>query len=186
MSRPSSKESGNADSGNELTNGKVIAATGSTTAGAIVAATAFWDDGAPLAVTLDLQEAKKLAGVRVSTHQPNECYCHPATVAVEVSVDGKTWQPAGTIRHNDIWDPPGDYEPWEYDDAPQYRKLPAGGRLAYSFPLLFERPLAGRYVRFTCTPQKGRGMGLSELSVYDGAEVRPWPMPEIVLTDKAP
>ena len=149
-------------------------------------ATAFWDKGEPVAVTVDLKEAKKIAGVRVATHQPNEQFCHPAGVTVEVSDDGNAWRAAGELQHNDLWNPPGDYEPWEYDDDPQYRGLPACGRLAYNYPLVFDKPLAARYVRFTCTPLKGRGIGLSEMSVYDRAEVQAWPQREIVLTDKAP
>ena len=186
-SRPSSNTSKNPDSGGELTNGAIIAPTDYTAANqAVRDATAFWEGEEPLAVTVDLKEPQKIAGVRVSTHQPNAESCHPARVAVEVSADGKAWQAAGEIQHDDIWNPPGDYEPWEYDDAPQYRKLPAGGRLAYSFPLVFSKPLSGRYVRFTCTPLPNCGMGLSELSVYDQVEVRPWPQREIVLTDQAP
>jgi len=187
VSRPASTESKNPDDGGELTNGKVIAPTEYTAANAAVrAATAFWNAGEPVIVTVDLQAAKELAGVRISTHQPNERFCHPAEAAVAVSTDGQTWQPAGTIHHHDLWNPPGDYELWEYDDAPQYRKLPAGGRLAYSFPLIFAKPLSGRYVRFTLKPQAERGLGISELSVYDQITTRQWPQPEIVLPSQAP
>ncbi len=92
--------------------------------------------------------------------------CHPAWVEVAVSADGATWNQAGTIRHNDLWKPPGDYEPWEHDDDPSYKELPAAGRLAYPFPLVFDKRLSGRYVRFVCTPLDGKGLGLSELEVF--------------------
>jgi hypothetical protein len=111
----------------------------------------------------------------VSTHQPDAHFCHPGSAEVAVSEDGRQWQAAGTIRHDDLWNPPGDYEPWEHDDSPAYADLPACGRLAYSFPLVFAKPLRGRYVRFLCTPLDGKGMGLSELHVFEQIEVSPWP-----------
>jgi hypothetical protein len=47
--------------------------------------------------------------------------------------------------------------------------------LAYSYPLAFQKPPAGRFVRFVCTPLAGKGMGLSELQVFDQLAVSPWP-----------
>jgi hypothetical protein len=174
--RPSSTASKNPDSdGRELTNGVVIAPTDYATSGVVQAATAFWDAGDPVTFVVDLGGLQPVAGVRFSTHQPNSRYCHPERVEVAVSADGKTWSRAGTTGHHDLWNPPGDYEPWEHDDDPGYRDLPAGGRLAYSYPLAFEEPLSGRYVRCTCTPLEGKGIGLSELEVFDRVRVRPWP-----------
>ncbi len=124
-----------------------------------------------------------------------------ASIEVAVSEDGRQWQSAGTIRHDDLWNPPGDYEPWEHDDRgsgphrpcfaggspsqtrrgafgvpdPAYAGLPAAGRWAYSFPLVFAHPLAGRHVRFVFAPLDGRGMGVSELQVFKQIEVSPWP-----------
>ncbi|MCH5375859.1 MAG: hypothetical protein JJ992_17960, partial [Planctomycetes bacterium] len=182
-SRPSSPDSGNPDGdGRELTNGIVIAPTDSTTAKVVQPATAFWESGDPVTLTVDLEQQTDMAGVRVSSHQPDARYCHPATIDVAVSNDGTQWEPAGRIEHGDLFHPPGDYEPWEHDDDPTYADLPAGGRLAYSFPLVFEKPLRGRYVRFVCTPQEGRGMGLSELGVYRHVDSRLWPQ-DIVLPD---
>ena len=167
VSRPSSRISRNSDSGGELTNGKIIAPTEYTTSDKVQAATAMWSPGDPLTVTVDLGDIRTLGGVRVSTHQPNEKYCHPGRIDVAVSTRGKIWLSAGKIEHNNLWQPPGDYEPWEHDDSPQYAHLPAGGRLAYSYPLPFEQSLSGRYVRFVFTPLQGRGMGLSEIEVFD-------------------
>jgi hypothetical protein len=163
-----------------LTNGIIIAPTDHTTTESVQTATAFWGPGEPVTFIVDLEASRPIAGVRVSSHQPNARYCHPATVDVAVSEDGNQWQTAGQIRHDDAFHPPGDYEPWEHDDNPKYDDLPAGGRLAYSYPLVFDKPLSGRYVRFVCTPQTGRGMGLSELGAFDRADRRPWPQ-EIVL-----
>jgi hypothetical protein len=175
-SRSSSSQSGNPDSdGRELTNGLVIAPTDYMRDKSVQAATAFWDAGEPVSVIIDLGDQARIAGVRASTHQPDAHFCHPGSIEAAVSEDGRQWQTGGTIRHDDLWNPPGDYEPWEHDDSPAYADLPACGRLAYSFPLIFVKPLRGRYVRFICTPLDGKGMGLSELQVFEQIEVSPWP-----------
>jgi hypothetical protein len=175
-SRPSSGASGNADSdGRELTDGVVIAPTDYATSDSVQAASAFWDGENPVTFVVDLGHPQTVAGIRLSSHQPNAEYCHPERAEVAVSADGKSWQMAGTIQHNDLWKPPGDYEPWEHDDDPSYDDLPARGRLAYTYPLAFEQVIAGRYVRFTCTPLPGRGIGLSELEVFDRAQPSSWP-----------
>jgi hypothetical protein len=175
-SRPSSESSKNADTdGHELTNGKIIAPTDYVSSQIVQAATAFWEPGDTLTLVLDLGRVQTIGGVRVSTHQPSAQYCHPQRIDVDRSIDGKSWQHAGTIHHNDLWKPPGDYEPWEHDDSPRLNSLPAGGRLAYSYPLAIEGPCMGRYVRFVCTPLEGRGMGLSEVEVFDQVRVSPAP-----------
>ena len=185
-SRVSPSSSGNPDSdGRELTNGIIIAPTDYVRDKTIQAATAFWDTGAPVAFVVNLESQARMAGVRVSTHQPNANFCHPASIEVAVSEDGQQWQSAGMIRHDDLWNPPGDYESWEHDNSPAYESLPAGGRLAYSFPLVFQQPLQGRYVRFVCTPLDGKGMGISELQVFEQIEVSPWPV-DIYLPAPAP
>ncbi len=175
-SRPSSKTSGNPDSdGRELTNGIIIAPTSYMTTKAVQPATAFWDAGEPVTFVVDLGAVQTVGGLRAWTHQPNDRYCHPKSIDVAVSRDGRTWQTAGTIRHDDLWKPPGDFEAWEHDDDPRYAALPAGGRLAYGYPLVLEKPAAARYVRLICTPLEGKGMGLSEFQVFDAASVVPWP-----------
>ena len=181
-SRPSSPDSRNPDAdGAELTNGRIIPPTEYRASGgrelneAIQPATAFWEPGDPVTFVVDLGSAEELAALRVTTHQPNDRYCHPRTIDVAVSSDGEAWQGVGTIRHDDLWKPPGDYEPWEHDDDPSFAHLPASGRLAYSYPLALEEPVRGRYVRFVCTPLEGRGIGVSELQVFDSVTVTPWP-----------
>jgi hypothetical protein len=175
-SRPSSIDSKNPDSsGCELTNGKIIAPTDYVMDQSVQPATAFWESGEPVTFVVDLGSNQPVAGVRVSTHQPNARFCHPKSVTVALSSDGQNWEAAGKIQHDDLWNPPGDYEPWEYDQGWKYTSLPAGGRLAYSFPLVFKEKPTARYVRFTCAPLEGKGFGLSELQVYDDVEVKPWP-----------
>ncbi len=185
-SRPSSPASGNPDrDGCELTNGIIVAPTDYVRDKTIQPATAFWDPGDPVTFVVDLQERVQIGGVRVSTHQPNARFCHPASIEVAVSDDGQQWQSAGTIQHDDLWNPPGDYESWEHDDSPAYTGLPACGRLAYSFPLVFAKPFAGRYVRWIFTPLDDKGMGISELQAFDDVVVSPWPA-EIRLLDQTP
>ncbi len=188
-SRPSSQDSKNPDTeGRELTNGKIIAPTDYVMDKSVQAATAFWEAGEPVTFVVDLGSNQAVAAVRVSTQQPNARFCHPKTVAVAFSCDGQDWKDAGIIKHDDLWNPPGDYEPWEYDQGWKYVNLPAGGRLAYSFPLVFEQKVSARYVRFTCTPLEGKGLGLSELQVFDNVKVTPWPgeiwLPEVSLSKR--
>ncbi len=173
VSRPSSTASRNPDTGAvELTNGKIIAPTDYVTSEMVQEATAFWSSGDPIVMVVDLGAKRSIKGVRVSSHQPNEKYCHPRLINIAVSVNGREWRDCGRIEHNDLWQPPGDYEPWEHDDNPKYLNLPAGGRLAYRFPLAFDEPLTGRYVRFICAPLQGRGIGLSEVEVFDEVDIR--------------
>jgi hypothetical protein len=184
-SRQSSTASGNADAdGCELTNGVIIAPTDHVRTKQVQAATAFWDEGEPVVIVIDLDQVQPVAGVRIATHQPNAQYGHPQSVDVAISTDGRTWTTVGSIEHDDLFKPPGDYEAWEHDDNPRFADLPATGRLAYIYPLALERTGSARYVRFVCTPQAGRGMGLSELQVFDHVDVTAWPA-EIDLTGYA-
>ena len=74
---------------------------------------------------------------------------------------------AGSVGFNQVFDPPADYVPWELDEAAIFSNLPAGGRLAYAYRVLFDKPVPARYVRITCQGRKGWGMLLSELQVFD-------------------
>ncbi len=48
--------------------------------------------------------------------------------------------------------------------------------------------MIGRYVRFTCTPWDGKGLGVSELQVYDKVTSKPWPaeiwLPEVSMSKR--
>jgi len=173
-SRPASGANGDTG-GKELTNGIVVAPTDYFTSHwpeILKSATAGWEG--ELTIDIDLEREATLSGVRACTHQPNARFCHPARVDVLVSSDGKDWREVGKIHQDDLWSPPGDYEPWELDGDPRFEELPAGGRLAYRFPLVFE-PTPARHVRFHFTPLPGRGIGISELEVYDQVEIKAWP-----------
>ncbi len=178
VSRPSCPSEPDSD-GAELTNGKVVPPTGYFASVFVASSTAGWDwlgtvEESRLAVDVDLGGPQDLEGVRICTHQPNMNYNHPARVDVLLSADGTTWSSVGSVYHDDLWQPPGDYEPTEYDDHLDLAGLPAGGRQAYCFPLAFPRQ-SGRMVRFVFTPREGKGMGISELEVYTRMQVADWP-----------
>jgi hypothetical protein len=124
---------------------------------------------------VDLQVPRRVAAARIATHQPDASWCHPARIDVALSTDGSTWTEAGSASHDDVWSPPSDDEPWEHEDAPRFAHLPAGGRLAHTFPVILASPAGARFVRVTCVPLEGRGMGLSEIQVVERVEERPWP-----------
>jgi hypothetical protein len=86
---------------------------------------------------------------------------------VETCVDGNSFAVAGSAGFSQVFDPPADYVPWELDEADRFDNLPGGGRLAYAYRVLFEKPVPARYVRITCQSRKGWGMLLSELQVFD-------------------
>ena len=175
-SRPSSQTAGNPDSdGRELTNGIIIATDQSHDGQSRATGHSILGCGRSGDVRRHLGSLQKVGGVRAWTHQPNDRFCHPKSIHVDVSVNGRAWSAMGTIRHDDLWKPPGDFEAWEHDDDPRYAALPAAGRLAYGYPLIPKKPIAGRYVRLVCTPLPGKGMGLSEFQVFDAASIVPWP-----------
>jgi hypothetical protein len=167
--------------GTELTDGNIVPSTDYTTTIAAQKLTALWDQDTPVAVTIDLEEIKSIAALRITTHQPNNTYCHPSTIRVEYSEDGKNYTIAGTIRHDEIWSPPGNYLPWERDQSQKYADLPDGGRLTYPFWLVSEVPFNGRYIRCTFTPQNGKGLGISEIQAFTALTVTDWPDREITL-----
>ena len=106
---------------------------------------------------------------------------YPDAITVEVSTDGKTFAKAGAAEFSQVFDPPADYVGWELDDARQYEALPAGGRLAYAYRILFEKPVSARYVRVTCACRKGWGVMLSEIQVFDKVAVDTRIPPPVVL-----
>lgn len=63
------------------------------------------------------------------------------------------------------------YVPWELDESSLFKDLPAGGRLAYAYRIIPERPVSARYVRVRCASRQGWGMLLSEIQVFDTVHV---------------
>jgi len=187
VSRPA--DASNPDTGGtELTDGNIIPPTDYTTSPGTQGLTALWASGAALDVTINLGSTQTIAAFRVTTHQPNSTYVHPDHIDVALSSDGMTYTASGTINHNDLWKPPGNYLPWEHDDSPGYASLPAGGRLTYPYWLVLPATTAAQYVKCTFTPQSGKGMSISEVQVLSAVSVQDWPDKEIqmpVVTDLA-
>ncbi len=102
-------------------------------------------------------------------------------MTVEVSRDGTNFTMIAQTEHNQVFDPPSDFQPWENDDSPKYAVLPAGGRLAYAYRVIFARPEYARYLRVTCIPQKGWGLILSEIQAFDRVTVDTHVPPPVVL-----
>ena len=133
-------------------------------------------------VTVDLGEVQTVGAARVHTGaEPAWRLTHPESIVVETSADGKTYTRAGAADWKQVFNPPADYQPWEFDDGAPYASLPAGGRLAYAYRILFEKPIQARYVRVTCSARKGWGMLLSEVQVFDKGTVETGVPPLVVL-----
>ncbi|MFO7899399.1 MAG: discoidin domain-containing protein [Planctomycetota bacterium] len=135
-----------------------------------------WAPGDDVAVTIDLGEVRTVGAARVCAVQPNENVLYPERMAVEVSPDGKTFTKAGATDWEACFFPPGDELRWEGWDSPVYEHLPAGGIIDFKFPVIFERPLDARYVRFRLAKptRDAAGIGLWEIQVYDRINRTPW------------
>jgi len=184
VSRAASASNPDTD-GTELTNGCIVPPTTYTTSWAVQEQTAFWAGDAPVEVTIDLEQERSVAGLRITTHQPDAAFCHPESVAIAVAGESGGFRPLGTIRHDRIWSPPGDFLGHEHDASPDYADLPAGGRLAYAFWEIPETPATARYLRCTFQPQAGRGVGISEIQALSRVETRDWPDREVFMSGVA-
>ena len=83
--------------------------------------------------------------------------------------------------HLRIFEPPADYVPWELDESLLFKDLPAGGRLAFAFRIILEKPVSARYARVKCAGRKGWGMLRSEIQVFDTVKVDANVPPLVVL-----
>jgi hypothetical protein len=157
----------NPDAGGDLTDGVIAPPEDHVSLKYMPTNVIFSPDVSPV-VTIDLGEAREVAAVRVNAGQElGFKLAYPDTITVETSLDGKTFAKAGSVGHDQVFDPPADYAPWEFDDAPQYAVLPAGGRLAYAYRVIFEKPVQARFVRVTCACRKGWGVLLAEIQAFD-------------------
>ncbi|MFW6157934.1 MAG: discoidin domain-containing protein [Planctomycetota bacterium] len=135
-----------------------------------------WEPGEPVTVTMDLGEVRAVGAARICAVQPNDRVLYPAKMVLETSADGKTFTKAGETDREACFFPPGDELRWEGWDSPVYEHLPAGGIIDFKFPVIFERPVDARYVRFRLAkPAKNNaGIGLWEVQVYDRINRTPW------------
>jgi len=171
----------NPDAGGDLTDGIIAPPEEYVSVKWMPTNVIFQQDVSPVAV-IDLGREETLAAVRVHAGQePGFRLAFPDAITVEVSSDGKTFTRAGQAVHNQVFDPPADHADWELKDSPRYASLPAGGRLAYGYRILFEKPLPGRYVRVSCAARKGWGVLLSEIQAFDRVAVNTKLPPSVVL-----
>lgn len=102
---------------------------------------------------VELDGEQDVAGV--SVHQNIDTLWAKGTTAsayaemidVSVSTDKATWTPAGTISKYDLFNWPGDYLPLNFE-AMQFADSFLGGIVNYNCPLVFDKPLKARYVKF--------------------------------------
>jgi hypothetical protein len=161
----------NPDGGGDLTDGVIAPPDTYVSAKYMPTYVMFAQDVSPT-ITLDLGATQPVAAVRVHSGQEGGFHLsHPDRITVEVSTDGKRFSRAGSIGFNQVFEPPADYVPWELDESALYQDLPAGGRLAFAYRIILEKPVSARYVRVGCAARKGWGMLLSEIEVFDAVRV---------------
>lgn len=171
----------NPDGGGDLTDGIIAPPDTYVSAKYMPTYVMFAKDVSPL-VTLDLGAARTVAAVRVHAGQEGEFrLSYPDAIAVETSTDGRVFCAAGSAAFKQVFEPPADYVPWELDESLLFRDLPAGGRLAYAYRIILEKPVSARYVRVKCTARKGWGMLLSEVEVFDSVTLDREVPPPVVL-----
>lgn len=165
----------NPDSGGELTDG-VIGYCSKSYSPEIFPGLAIWPDGTTPEFTVDLEAVQQVQAFRVWSHAAHygDGFVHPEKIEIEVSTGGQNYTPVGTITHDQLWDPPGDYIACEGDDSRQVRDWPQQGRLVYGFRLVLDTPVDARYVRFRMFPLEGKHMGFWELEVFDTVRVEDW------------
>lgn len=171
----------NRDAGGDLTDG-IIAPPTEYVSEKFMPTNVMFEKDAAAVITLDLGNPQEVAAVRIHAGQePGFKLAYPKVIQVEVSEDGKSFTKVGEAAHHQVFDPPADFQPWEQDDSPQYALLPAGGRLAYAYRVIFKRPQTARFVRVTCESQKDWGMLLSELQVFEQMTVQEDVPPHVYL-----
>jgi hypothetical protein len=157
----------NPDGGGDLTDGIIAPPDTYVSAKYMPTYVMFARDASP-AITIDLGSEQAVAAVRVHAGQEGGFHLsYPEALKVETSLDGNSFALAGSVGFDQVFNPPADYVPWELDAASIFDDLPAGGRLAYGYRILLDKPATARWVRVTCHARTGWGMLLSELQVFD-------------------
>ena len=171
--------SANPDDDDELTDGCIVPPTTYWNTSVVQEQSAFWESGAPVTVTLDLGATQSVSALRISTHQPNSGYGHPAAIVAEISDDGQTWRHFGETSHDQVWHPEGNFLDWGYAHSSAYDHLPAHGRLTFPFWILPAAVDSGSHLRLTLTLQDGIGMGVSEIQAFSTVTIEDWPDREV-------
>lgn len=171
----------NPDAGNDLTDGIVAPPETYVSVKWMPTNVMFAKDESPV-ITVDLGSLQSVAAARVHAGaEPGFHLTFPETITVETSADGKSFVRAGSVDWKQVFNPPADFAAWELEDARQFESLPAGGRLAYAYRIMFEKPVQARFVRFKCESRKGWGTLLSEVQVFDRVTVDRAVPPLVVL-----
>lgn len=171
----------NPDAGHDLTDGIIAPPDTYVSVKWMPTNVIFAKDVSPVA-TINLGSAQGVRAVRVHAGQADDFHLtYPETITVETSTDGKSFTKAGEVGWKQVFEPPADYAPWELDDSAAFESLPAGGRLAYAYRIVFDKPLSARYVRVACAARKGWGILLSEIQVFDKVTVDTSVPPLVVL-----
>jgi len=172
----------NPDAGGvELTDGVVIPPTTHSTSVFVDGQVAYWAGDDPLGVTIDLEQERTIAALRVTSHQPNNTYGHAGTITARAFTAGGAVTTLGVIQHDDIFNPQGDHLDWGFHRSHNYDGLPALGRLAYGYWLVFDEPVSAREVQLDMVPLAGHGLGLSEIQVFSAVTEGDWPDREVDL-----
>jgi hypothetical protein len=171
----------NPDDASDLTDG-VIAPPETYVSRKWMPTNVMFPAGASPAMTLDLGKAERVAAVVVHAGaEPGFRLTFPDAIAVETSLDGQSYARAGSADWKQVFEPEADFVPGELDDARRFDALPAGGRLAHAYRIVFQKPMDARYVRVSCAGRPGWGMLLSELRVLDAVDVDEDVPPVVVL-----
>ncbi|YCM43424.1 hypothetical protein V2O64_19130 [Verrucomicrobiaceae bacterium 227] len=176
----------NPDAGNDLSDG-IIAPPSEDVSLKYMPTNVMFEKDSVVVVTVDLEKSQEVAGLRINAGQEIGFHlAFPETITVETSIDGEKFTLAGEAGHHQVFDPPADFIPWEHDDSPAYAALPAGGRLAFPYRVIFEKPQATRYLRVTCRAQEGWGQLLSEIQAFDTVAVDDAVPPLVYLPELKP
>ena len=115
---------------------------------------ARWTKGQNPQIVVALKEEQEIQGVSVhqsldaNTVTGQTASSYADAIDVSVSSDNANWTPAGRITRYDLYNWPGDYLPLGFE-AMQFASNFSGGILDYNFPMAFDKPLHGKFVRFS-------------------------------------
>ncbi|MGV3533213.1 MAG: hypothetical protein ACO1QR_12645 [Chthoniobacteraceae bacterium] len=171
----------NPDAGSDLTDG-IIAPPDEYVSEKWMPTNVILEKESTAVTTLDLGQPQEIAAVRVhSGQEPGLQLAHPQRIVVEASEDGTNFKKVGETHHHQVFAPSADFQPWEHDESPKFAGLPAGGRLAYAYRVIFDAPVQARYLRVRCEAQPGWGLLLSEIEAIDRVAVDTAPPPAVYL-----
>ncbi len=171
----------NPDAGGDLTDG-IIAPPDTYVSEKWMPTYVMFAKESPAVATIDLGAVRRVQAVRVHAGQDAGFrLTFPESIVVELSSDGSRFSRADAAQFDQVFHPPADYVPWELDQSAFFDELPAGGRLAYAYRVILDRPAEARYVRISCRPRSGWGMVLSEVQVFDAVQIDRNPPPPVML-----